>query len=302
MLGLSMLGMGLGGRMASSQSSVSSISLVGVTDNGGFLTSLDRQDVSGNATASASATKSFTGLDRAGNTQTMTFSGNTVSRSDYGRLHCYTSASLTNSYYNAANPAYTDGNGNVVNPAGSPTSLAALGFAFFDDTLQYGGSLQAGYKAHYIFHVDGTNSGTGTLADLGVTIGSNPSDTFFASDPGPFAADWVTQDYAINGITPQSLHVQFSDQVVFDNINLTDGQNYTGTSDFGSTLTLTGIEVVDAGGVPVSGWTVTSGSGTRYPLALAANTPEPGVVALLTGLGVPASLLALRRRRFRTRR
>ena len=162
----------------------------------------------------------------------------------------------------------------------------------------YGGSLQAGYKARYIFHVDGTNSGTGALADLGLNVDSNPGDSFFAGDTGPFAADWVTQDYAVNGVTPQHINVQFSDQVVLGPVNFTDGQTYAGTSDFGSTLTLTGIQVVDGSGTPVSGWTVTSGSGTKYPLALA--TPEPGVTVLLLAISVPFSLLAYRRRRART--
>jgi hypothetical protein len=293
-LGLSLLGTSLGCPTIWAQSSLSALADVGVADMGS-VAALDAHSVNDNSTVSAAATHDFTGLDRAGNTQTMTFTGNTVATADYGSLHCYTSGSLTNSYYSAANPSYSDINGNVINPAGSPGALVSLGFATFNDTLQYGGALQSGYKAKYIFHVDGTNSGTGALADLGVTVDANPSEAFFAGDIGPFAADWVTQEYAINGVTPQQINVQFSDQVVFDTVALTDGQNYTGVSDFSSTLKLTGIEVVDADGNPVSGWTVTSASGTRYPLAAA--TPEPGVTALLLSLGLPASFLALRRRR-----
>ncbi|MCW3051653.1 MAG: hypothetical protein JWN14_823 [Chthonomonadales bacterium] len=299
-LGLSLLGTGLGGQRAHAQSSVGSTSIVGVT-NGGFIGSLDRHDVSDNSTVTASATQTFTGLDRAGDTQTMTFSGTTISRSDYGSLHVYTTGSLLNSYYNASNAPYADHNGNFINPAGSPTSLTALGFATFGDTLQYGGTLQAGYKARYIFHIDGTNSGTGAAADLAVDIDGAPGDSFFDFDPGHISTNWATKDFDINGITPQTIHVQFSDQVVFDTFDLTDGQNYSGTSDFSSTATLAGIQVVDAAGNPVSGWTVTSGSGTVYPMITPADTPEPGVTALLLSAGVPASLLALRRRRHKTR-
>ena len=295
-LGLSASLISLRCRMAHAQVSLSSTAIVGANNDGGFIATIDRHDVADNTTVSANATRSFTGKDRAGNNRTMTFTGKTVARSDYGSLHCLTSASLTNSYYNAANPAFANTNGQIIDPNGSPNSLTTLGFAIFNDTLQYGGALQAGYKARYIFHVDGTNSGTGTLADLGVTVDTNPSNSFFAFDPGAFAADWVTSDFAVNGVTPQHINVQFSDQVVFDTVNLADGQNYAGTSDFSSTLTLSGIEVVDANGRPATGWTVTSCSGTRYPLFSAPSTPEPGVTALLLSLGIPAGMLALRRR------
>jgi len=294
-VGLSLFGMGLGCPAVWAQSSLSALADVGVTANMGSVAALDAHSVNDNSTVSAAAMRDFTGMDRAGNMQTMTFTGNTVATADYGSLHCYTSGALTNSYYNAANPSYSDTNGNVINPAGSPYGLVSLGFATFNDTLQYGGALQSGYRAKYIFHVDGTNSGAGALADLAVNVDANPGEAFFAGDVGPFTADWVTQEYAINGVTPQQITVQFSDQVVFNTADLTDGQNYTGISDFSSTLKLTGIEVVDANDNPVSGWTVTSASGTLYPLAAA--TPEPGVTALLLSLGLPASLFAFRRRR-----
>lgn len=293
-LGLTVLMTGLECRMALAQVSVSSSAYVGA-DQGFGIAAFDQQSASDNSVVTANATHSFSGLNRAGDPRTMTFTGTTIASSDYGRLHCMTSGRLVNSYYNSANQPYADLNGNVINPLGTPTSMDALGFAVFNDTLQYGGALQAGYKARYIFHVDGINSGLGALADLGVTVDANPGDLFFSTTSGPFTADWVTKDYDINGITPQHINVQFSDQVALTPADFTDGQTYTGTSDFGSTLTLTGVQVVDAGGTPVSGWTVTSGSGTNYPLAV--STPEPGVIALLMGLGVPASLLALRRRR-----
>jgi len=301
-LGFSLAGMGLGNPQAQAQFSTYSTAIVAVNNLGSQFAYLDRQDVTGNLTASAFGTQAFTGLDGAGNTQTETFTGTTIAQSDYGRLHSYTSASLLNSYYNASNPAYANPDGSVGNPAGSPSTFTALGFASFDDTLQYGGALQAGYKARYIFHIDGTNSGMGAAADLAVDVDGKPGDAFFDFDPGFLSTNWATKDFDINGITPQTIHVQFSDQVVFDTFNLTDGQDYSGTSDFSSTATLAGIQVVDAAGNPVSGWTVTSGSGTVYPMVTVADTPEPGVTALLLGAGVPASLLVLRRRRTRGER
>ncbi len=187
----------------------------------------------------------------------------------------------------------------MINPAGSPTSLASLGFAIFNDTLQYGGSLPAGYQARYLFHVDGINSGTGALADLSVEVDGNPGDSFFASSTGNFTADWVTRDYAINGVTPQTIHVQFSNQVVFDVFNLMDGGNYSGTSDFSATLVLSGIEVVDGMGATVTGWTLSSASGTPYNLIGGTFIPEAGGVAMWVGLGVVLSAGFIRCRRNR---
>jgi hypothetical protein len=256
---------------------------------------LASQSVSDNSTASASITQSFSGLDGAGNPQTMTFNGSAVSRSDYGSLHVLTTGSLTNSYYNASNSAYVDGSGGLNDPNGSPTSLSSLGFAIFSDTLQYGGALQSGYTARYIFHVDGTNSGTGAAADLAVNVDSNPGNAFFDFNNGPFTADWATSNFAINGVTPQNIYVQFSDQVVFNTFDLTDGQSYTGQSDFASTLTLAAIEVFDQNGNMASGWTVSSASGTVYN-AIGA-VPEPGAMTLFAGLGVTGGGLLLRRRR-----
>ena len=271
------------------------VSLVGASNvaSPGGITPLDI--VSGNGPlTTATATQSFTGLDGNGVTQTMTYSGVTKNSAEFGRLHSYTEGHLTNSYYNASNPVYANGGGGVADPNGSPDSLDSLGFAGFDDTLQFGGSLQAGYKARYIFHVDGTNSGTGYLADLAVKIGSDADEAFFAYDPGFNVANWATISHDVDGINPTDIHVQFSNQVVFDAFNLPDGTNADGVSDFSATLTLAGIVMLDGSGnvVPTSDWTVTSASGTTYNQLSA--VPEP---ASLLALAAGTTLLARKRKR-----
>lgn len=272
--------------------SLTSLSIVGVsntTSPGTGIHALAQDSHSDTSVSTATAAQSFTGLNGAGSSQTMTFQGTTITQATYGGLHSYTTGSLTNSYYNATNPSYVQPDGSI-NTAGSPDSLASLGFAIFDDTLQFGGSLQSGYRARYIFHVEGTNSGIGYLADMAFQIDSNPAESFFSYSPGYSSEIWATQSYLVNGITPQNVHVQFSNQVVFDTFTLDDGQDYTGTCDFSNSLTLVGIEMLDANGdtVDPSTWTVTSGSGTVYT-----PVPEPATLAL-------AGLLLLRRKRKQT--
>ena len=278
---------------ARAQTSVGSSGVVGTTATTGFIYGLSSDSSSTSAPISASATHTFTGQDSQGNPQTMLFSGSVAAQSDYGRLHVYSSASVSNVYYSDANLLFSNSNGQLVHSDGSPGGLVSLGFATFDETFQFGGTaLQSGYKARYIFHVDGTNSGTAALADLGVTVDANPDNLFFAGDTGLISTNWVTSDFAINGVTPQKMHVQFSDQVNLFLPDLTEAGSYTGTSDFSGTLTLSAIEVVDTGGNLASGWTVSSGSGTAYT---AVQAPEPASLALLSlGGGL---LLFVRRRK-----
>jgi hypothetical protein len=296
-LGLSVLMLGALCHNAEAQSSLFSFSLVAVNNIHTQFHYLDSNFQTDNSIVTVSGSQSFSGMDGLGNPQTLDFSGTTISQSNYGRLHVFTTGSLTNSYYNPANPDYVAPNGtDIADPAGSPSTLSSLGFAVFDDTLQYGGTLQSGYKARYLFHVDGTNTGTGYFADLAFQVDSNPAESFFALDPGFNVANWGTQEYDVNGIVPQHVHVQFSTQTVFDLPFLTDGQNYNGTSDFSSTLTLAGIEMLDQNGNQVSGWTVTSDSGTVYNAIQGSATPEPGALALFAGLSLSGGGLLLRRR------
>lgn len=267
-------------------------SIVGVRNKAvsPYITSLDDHFTNG-APVTAASSPSYTGRDRAGIERTMTFAGTTATSATYGRLRSLTTGAVQNSYYSDANPTYVRPDG-TVNPAGSPDGLISLGFASFTDTLRFGGALQSGYRARYIFHVDGTNSGTGFLADLAVQIAGDPTESFFAFDEGFVSRDWATASHEVNGIVPQEISVQFSTQVVHETFALADGGTYSGVSDFSSTLTLAAIAFEDANGNPVSGVTVTSDSGTVYPVS--APVPEPGSLAALAG-----GLLAVLRRRRR---
>lgn len=261
-------------------------SLVGGYNFGGpGINEWDGQGGSGPQTT-ATATHSFTGMDSNGQTQTMTAWGQTINSAYFGHLHVYAEMQASNTYYNASNPRYQAVDG-TIDESGSPDGVCSLGFSGFTDTLHYGGELQAGYRARYIFHVDGTNSGPGCLADMAFQIQGYSAESFFSFGNGFNSEIWATQTYDINGITPQDVSVQFSNQVVFDLPNFADGSSLHGVSDYSSTLTLDHIEVVDGDGNLVSGVTVTSDSGTNYSVV-----PEPATLAVLS-----AGLLALARRR-----
>ena len=222
------------------------------------------------APVSASYTQSFTGMDGAGKTQTMTFNGTSSGSATYGQLHCAASGTVTNTYYNASNPTFIDPAVGPNNPAGSPDGFASTSISSFTDTLQYGGALQAGYQALYIFHVDGTNNGFNPQAALQVTIAGNSPEDFFATQSGFNSDDFATMEYAINGQSPQSITVQLDARFQLGTQNVADGSTLSGDANFSDTATLAGIEIVDANGNPVSGVTVTTASGTPYDVV-----PEP---------------------------
>src|SRR5690349_17150875 len=84
---------------ASAQVSISSIALVGVgnTQGGPGVDVLSSDSHDDTSISNAVLNKSFTGMNRNGDSQTMNFQGQTTVRSNYGRLHAYTSGAVTNS-------------------------------------------------------------------------------------------------------------------------------------------------------------------------------------------------------------
>ena len=288
---LCMLGIGSTRLLAQSSQSLSSSAFEGVyqssVSDDGYGQVYNPSNTG--APISATYTQSFTGMDRSGNTQTMTFSGTTTASAAYGQLHADATGTVTNTYFNANNPAFIDlANGN--NAAGSPDGFFSTGFADFADTLQYGGALQAGYQARYIFHLEGTNSGEGSNAGLIATIAGNTPELFVNSQTGNVSMDWATMDYAINGTSPQTINIQFDSDFSMHTSDFADGSTVSGEAAFSNTLTLADIEIVDANGNPVSGVTVTSASGTQYDLV-----PEPTTVAFLLLAG-GVVLFTVRRR------
>lgn len=276
------------------QNSLSSSEVIGVanTQYSNDVYNLDSNFSGTGAFTSATANPAFTGLDGRGVIQTMNFDGYASSRAAYGQLHLYARGSVYNTYYNSANAPYYNANTGTVDPGGSPDYLTAASFASFRDTLQYGGELQAGYRARYFFHVDGTNTGTNALEYLFVNIAGN-QESFYNFNPGSIDTVYATRDYLINGQTPQTISVTFSAQFSFNVNSVNDGTNVFGEANFANTASLAGIQIVDANGNPVSGVTFTSGSGTTYQTVV----PEPGTLASAAAGGALLWAVAGRRRR-----
>jgi len=276
-----------------SAQTLNSTSIVGYADNatGGLIDSLQYAGSTDSTPAYAALTNlQLSGLDSSGAPQTMTFTGWTNSVSDYGSLHNSTYASVTNSFYNANNPSYDPTTG-----TGTPYSEDSLGFSQFTDTLQFGGLLSAGYKASYVFHIDGTVTGNMTEnqgGDLGVNLaGTNFG--YFAFGNGNYDTVWGTGQVAVNGTYAQTVTATLSSQAYVDNSWYPDGSNISGEADFADTSTLLGVVLYNPQGqIVTSGVTVTSASGTQYALLAA---PEPSGWAAL-GVGM-LGLLRLRRKR-----
>ena len=267
-------------------------SIMGVSQNipGSNMGFLDFAYHNDNSISSTSTNKSFTGLDGNNVQQTMTFTGTNWAQSDFGIMRCYASGTVTNTYNNPSNPLYYHSDTDTFDANGSPDTLDSLGFAGFNDTLHFGGALQAGYQARYYWHVDGNNSDGHAVADMAFGIQGYSDESFFAFSPGSYDTTWITNSYAVDGVNPQNMHVFLSNQFVVDTFNETGGSTISGTSNFSSTVTLAGIEMLDANGNQVSGWTVTSDSGTKY-----ATVPEPTSIATIA-IGVFAFIARKRKR------
>ncbi len=234
----------------------------------------------------------FTGNDHRGNPQQMTVSGTAYSSANFGQIHVYGSGTVTNSYYNPANQPFTDSNGNV-NPNGSPDLLAVHGNAGWTDTFTYTGLQGTGYKVNYYFALEGTASGD---VEAGLNFStSDPNGPSYNPRTSQGSALWITPDYQVDWGVPFNISTDFYGGMTTYVSQKLDGSTYTATGNYADTLTLAGIQVRDANGNPVSGWSVTSASGTQYPLG--APVPEPGSLALWMGAVSIGTLSVFRRRR-----
>lgn len=244
------------------------------------------------------ATVQFTGDDHNGAPQTMTVSGTAYSSASFGQMHVYGSGTITNSYYSPTNTPYTEPDG-TVHLDGSPDLVAVHGNAGWADTFTYTGLQGTGYKVNYYFALEGTATGD---VEAGLNFStSDPSAPSYNPRTNAGSALWITPDYQVDWDVPFTVSADFYGGMTTYVSQYPDGSAYSATGDYADTLTLAGIQIVDANGTPVTGWSLVTSSGTQYPLG--APTPEPGSLALLGSavtLGAGTGLRRLRRARRRT--
>ena len=248
--------------------------------------------VTGNGTANDASTPfvgtaSFTGLDSNGVTQTMTINGTAFSSSTYGQVHVYGAGTITNPYYNSSNPAYVNNDGSV-NTSGSPDTLSVHGNAGWGDTFTYTGLQGTGYRVNYYFQLEGNVSGD-SAAGLNFST-SDPNGSSYNPRTTGGNELWITPFYDVNWGTPFDVYVDFFGGITSDVRNHPEGVTYSGYGNYADTLSLVGINIVDANGNTVSGWDLSTASGTRYPHYQMA-VPESGVSALLVASGAIGYIL-----------
>ena len=267
------------GVTAQSLESTASIGVSNLDYNGeNNLVSIENDTDPGGLAQVMLAPMQFSGLNGAGSSDTLTWSGGAkafvVVPFERPGLHVEAHASLLNTFYNVDNPPYFDATVNppIIDPDGVPDNFYAYGKSGITEILSYGGFGASQYYARYIYRIHGHVSGDGfDSAYIVFQVGNNPLE-FGMFEPnlpnGEVVAMYSTQRYPVaNGMSPEqksNLYVWYE----ADTQNVDEGSNITGAFDFSQTVTLDHIEVVDEDNNPVSGWTVTAATGLDYDLPI----------------------------------
>ena len=175
---------------------------------------------------------------------------------------------------------------------GVPPVYAVQSLASFTETLAYGGTAR-NYTSRYLLRLTGNISGAGAFALVDLTHGSESSESWFYASPGAYNELIVSETY-VGGNVPEFFSLQIISGYNAD-LSTLGGQSSSGSSSFGNTLELVGIELRDAEtGLLAPQGTVVGSSGTVYPIIDIASIPEPASAVLLAIGGL--SIGSLRRR------
>jgi hypothetical protein len=235
---------------------------------------------------------SFTGMNSTGGTQTMDVTASASAEAAAGVLKSSSSLTITNPYYNAANPIYLDPSF-TVNPNGSPDIIEVDTQAKFDDSLLVdaagtlstlkvfvsltgtitdntglGGTYDDPFYTQASLAVTDASGHTCTTCGTGNVSGTGTYDqTFELNIPvtDPNAVDLGILMYMYNWFSPGAL--------TYD-----ESGSYTSTMDFSHTLQITGIQGLDSSGQNVPLNSVMGSAGDYYPIASV--VPLPATVWL----------------------
>lgn len=277
--------LGLPATGLSQSSSLNSSVAIGVTNNGFTNFAIETGGASADSSTGqfvqTSDFRSFDGLNRDGNSDQLTFSGLATAQATYGQVRTSAQGTLTNSFYNSDNPVYYNSDTGEINPEGTPDRFISFGQGRFVDFLTYSSNsftLTANVTVTFLYQIDGFLTGDAGFFSIFVQADADSDLISFSSDGGS------TQIHEIWSTKPFTIGSDFSIQKTatilsqFDNFSTEfypDGATVPGSSDFSSTATLVGMSLFAENGDRISDFTVTSLSGTNYPI------PEPGTYVLL---------------------
>lgn len=242
------------------------------------------------AAVSAAGVRDFSGLNQEGSEATMSFQGSASASAAYGRLRTQAYGRVENAFYNEENDPFNFDT--HYDPDGTPNVLNSHGQATYTDEFTYSDA-SAAVTVNFFFKI--TGNFTGLNASHSVRVNFNGQSDYIHISPvvDPLGVDhlWATKMFTLTANTPLEHSVTVLTQFNLDTQSYNEG-DYESSADFSNTVTMEGMELYDGDGVALTGWSLSSGSGTSYPLS---PIPEPGTVSLLMLGG--AALLRLKRRR-----
>ncbi|MGP1310528.1 MAG: hypothetical protein ACTS27_10055 [Phycisphaerales bacterium] len=237
----------------------------------------------------------FTGMNGAGDQQTMTYSYDAAAQSDYGVLRARFSHSLTNSFHNPANTRWIDDQ-----TTGVPSYFTGQSFTRFNDDITVAAAGDAA-SVSFVMRITGEVSSVplGSFGQIALwrELPSGGTTTFerFNSfeGSGPLTVDELveTPTFALNnGVVSVGLGLQTWLTMDLTDDGFPDGSDASLSVDAFNTMRIADIIIRDAAGNELDATSIMGSSGLDY----LAFIPTPGAASLL---GAAAAMTLPRRRR-----